>query len=427
MLDDLRHRGLFGLSKSEKVQTEYNPGNFGLRVEKPETVIAAMYDLAKLEPGEEQLLCVFSVLPAEPIAFAVLEALQPGNDELDSALRALVRKGWIEFNAEAKQFKCSPVVQAVTRLQVGERLDKQCETLVWALMEKLDYAPDMTGHLLNTDYLSGALNVRYAENVVDYLKNTRYEKSLLTDRIGMFYRTTGQMEKSLSFFERYHQLCEELCKANPEDVSFKYALAISYERLGITYKNVGDLEKALSFFEDETELFEELYDSNRKNVSYKYGLSTSYGKQGDTYRLLGQPEKALSFFKQFNQLIKELCKSNQANLSFKTGLAISYETLGDTYTTLGDLEKALSLYKKDIKLFEELYESNRANVEFKNGLAVSYSKLGVFSRDQRGDMAEARRWLKKAEARWTELVNDSPAYAQFQKNLAWVKNALAAL
>ena len=53
ILDDLRGSGLFGLSKSEKVRTEYNPGMFKLREEKPETVIAAMYDLAKLEPGEE--------------------------------------------------------------------------------------------------------------------------------------------------------------------------------------------------------------------------------------------------------------------------------------------------------------------------------------------------------------------------------------
>lgn len=32
-----------------------------------------------------------------------------------------------------------------------------------------------------------------------------------------------------------------------------------------------------------------------------------------------------------------------------------------------------------------------------------------------------------AEALWAELVNDAPAYAEFQKNLAWVKEALAAL
>lgn len=250
MLDDLRHRGLFGLTKSEKVLTGYNPGNFKLKEEKPESVIAAMYDLAKLEPGEERLLCVFSVLPAEPIAFDTLEALQPGNDQLERLLRSLVKKGWIEFNTGAKQFKCSPVVQAVTRLQIGDRLFEQCETLVKALIDKLNYAPDGTTHLLNTDYLSGALYAHYAESVVEYLESSRHEKGLLNERIGMFYRTTGQLQKALTFFEKDAALSEALYEAYPDNVSFKNGLAISYAKLGEFYRDQrGDRAQARRWFE----------------------------------------------------------------------------------------------------------------------------------------------------------------------------------
>ncbi|NTV67207.1 MAG: ATP-binding protein [Chlorobaculum sp.] len=474
MLDDLQHRGLFGLTKSEKVLIAYNPGNFKLKEEKPESVIAAMYDLAKLEPGEERLLCVFSVLPAEPIAFDTLEALQPGNDGLEQSLRSLVKKGWIEYNAGAKQFKCSPVVQAVTRLQGGKRLDEQCETLVDALSEMLEYDPG-TGHLLNTDYLSGALYARYAGSVVEYLESTRYEKGWLNERIGMFYQTTGQLEKALSFlekstrlfeklyesdrsnsifknalsasyshlgntytlfgqlekalsyFEQFNQLLEELCESHPEDVELKRGLAVSYSNLGATYTTLDDLEKALSFFEKDVTLSEALCKSDGSNVSVKYGLSASYDRQGDAYRLLDQPEKALNFFEKCNQLLEELYESNRANVEFKNGLAISYSKLGVTYKTLDQPEKALSFFEKYHQLREELYGSYPDNVSFKNGLAISHVQLSVFSGVQRGDMAQARHWLEKAEALWAELVNDAPAYAEFQKNWAWVKEVLAAL
>ena len=473
MLDDLRGSGLFGLSKSEKVRIEYNPGNFKLRQEKPQDVIAAMYDLAKLKPGEEQLLCVFSVLPAEPIAFATLEALQPGNDELEKSLRALVQKGWIEFNAGAKQLKCSPVVQAVTRLQVGDRLYEQCKTLVNVLKEILKY--DTGGHLLNTDYLSGALYARYAESVVEYLENARYEKAVLSGRIGMFYRSTGQLEKALSFFEKYNELCEELYEANPDNVRFKYGLASSYEKLGSNYILSGNLEKALSFFVKETELCEELYEAYPDNVSFKNGLAVSYEKLGDTYTMLGQPKKALSFFEKETRLFGALYESNRSNVIFKNGLAISYSKLGNTFTILNDLKKALSFFKDETRLFEELYksdrskvifkdglassysklgetylsldqpekaltfieqfnqlmkelyESNRSNVRFKNGLAVSYINMGLFCRDHRGDKVQARRWFEKAETLWAELIKDSPAYADFQNNWAWVKEVLDTL
>ncbi|NTW55315.1 MAG: tetratricopeptide repeat protein [Chlorobaculum sp.] len=474
MLDDLRSPKLFGLSKSEKVRTEYNPGKFGLREEEPEKVIAAMYDLAKLEPGEEQLLCIFSVLPAEPITFETLEALQPGNDELEKSLRALVQKGWIEYNAAAKQFKCSPVVQAVTRHQIGDRLFEQCETLFDALIEMLEYE-SATGHLLNTSYLSGALYARYAEIAIEYLESARYEKRLLNNRIGIFYRTTGQLEKALSFlekstrlfeklyesdrsnsifknalsasylhlgdtytlfgqlekalsyFEQFNQLLEELCESNQEDVEFKLGLAVSYSKLGITYTTLDDLEKASSFFEKNVILSEELYKSDGSNVSVKYGLSASYDKQGNTYRLLDQPEKALSFFEKCNQLLEELYESNRANVLFKNGLAISYSKLGVTYTTLDQPEKALSFFEKYNDLREELYEANPTNVNFKNGLAISYARLAVFSRNQHNDKAQTRRWLEKAERLWAELVNDFPAYAEFQKNWSQVKRDLEAL
>ena len=74
-----------------------------------------------------------------------------------------------------------------------------------------------------------------------------------------------------------------------------------------------------------------------------------------------------------------------------------------------------------------MYVSNSSNVSIKNGLAISYVKLGIFSRNQRSDMAQARHWFEKAEALFAELVKASPAYAEFQKNWQEVKDALAAL
>ena len=475
MLEDLRDSKLFGLSKSEKVRTEYNPGNFKLRQEKPQDVIAAMYDLAKLKPGEEQLLCVFSVLPAEPIAFATLEALQPGNDELERSLRGLVQKGWIEYNAGANQLKCSPVVQAVTRLQVGERLFEQCETLVNTLKKILNYDRGGSGHLLNTDYQSGALYARYAESVVEYLESAQHEIAVLYEYIGRFYRTTGQLETSLSYYDKNHHLRVKLYESDPSNVSFKIGLEISYEKLGDTYKALGNPEKALMYFEKRHQLIQELYESDRENVSIKNGLAISYSKLGKTYTMLDDLETALNYYEKYHQLRVELCESDRENMNFKNGLAISYAKLGDTYTALNDLEtalnyyekyyqlrtelyksnhlnvsfkyglaisykklgdmytsleqteNALSFYEKCNQLIEELYESNQLNVSFKNELAVSYFNLGVFSRDQRGDMAKARHWFEKAEAIWSELVNDSPAYAEFQKGWSQIKRELAAL
>lgn len=122
-------------------------------------------------------------------------------------------------------------------MQVGERLFEQCKALVNALIDKLLYELG-TGHLLNTDYLSGALCARYTESVVEYLEHARDEIAVLNERIGTFYyRTTGQLQKALSFFEKYRQLREALYEANPDHANVKNGLAISYFKLGEFYRD----------------------------------------------------------------------------------------------------------------------------------------------------------------------------------------------
>ena len=321
MLGDLQHSGLFGLSRSETVLMGYNPGSFEFKEEKPEKIIAAMYDLAQLEQGEEQLLCIFSVLPAEPVAFAALEELQPGNKELERWLGSLVQKGWIEYDSTTNNFKCSPVVQAVSRRQVGERLYEQCELLVDTLVEKLDYDTG-TGHWQNTDYKRASLYVRYAENIIGFIDNTHYEKVILLDRVGNFHNTIGNLDKALTFFEERSRLGKELYEAYPQNVSFKYGLAISYSKLGSTHSALGNLDKALTFFEKDTQLTEELYEAYPQNVSFKYGLAISYAKLGIFSRdHRNDMEAACSWFAQAEALWAELVNRFPAYAEFQKNWA----------------------------------------------------------------------------------------------------------
>jgi tetratricopeptide (TPR) repeat protein len=375
MLDDLRHRGLFGLSKSDKVQTEYNPGSFRLREEKPETVIAAMYDLAKLEPGQERLLCVFSVLPAEPIAFDTLEALQPGNDELEKSLRSLVKKGWIEYNAGAKQFKCSPVVQAVTRLQIGDRLFEQCETLVYMLNKKLKFEPS-TGHLINADYQMGRICSRYAESVIMCFSNKLMVTSILLDHIGNFYSTTGNLEKALTCFENGLDISEKLFYLSRKNNESKYGLVVSHSRLGYIYRELGKIDKALFLIKKAIALLEEIYKDNQGNIELEYSLAALRCELGDTHNVLSNRAEAFICFGEAMELYKKLHKTEPRDIKFTIGLATSYSKIGETYLAQGDLKNALRFFKQRSNLTKELYDVDPKDIKLRHGLAMSYCKLG---------------------------------------------------
>lgn len=469
LLAELQSQGLLQLSLSQAVGTDYQSKG-AMRRETPEAIVSTMYDLGGLPVQESALLSVFAVLPAESIAFATLETLLPGLPELDTHLLSLAQKGWIEYNEATISFKCSPVVQEVTR-QKNPGLREDCATLVNTLTERLAYEGT---HMTGSSYSDALLYARYAEAVMKtFAKKTDYKLVFLSERTGNYHRITGNLERSLFFFEHSIQICKILLEDAPDNPEFTNELAISCQHLGDTHKTLGNLELALTFFVRFNQMIKKLFDADPQNTGFKNGLATSYLKLGGTHEALGNLKDALTFFDQFNQLEKELFDADPQNVEFKDGLAISCARLGDTltalgnlesaltffaqyyqlekeladaypqkvrfknglaiscqylggtYAVLGNLERALTFFKQYNQLEEELFDAYPQNVEFKNGLALSYQWLGWFYEDKLQNLTQAQAYYRQSRNLLLELVSSSPGYAQFKQGLDWVTSKLS--
>jgi Flp pilus assembly protein TadD len=413
LLNDLQKRGLLRLTSTAAVSTSYRSFGGALRHEKPEDVIAAMYDLQEIDPAETALLSDFAVLPAESIPFLILETLLPDAADLEKNLLSLSDKGWIDFNKDNRTFKCSPVVQELTRSK-NARLYEDCEKLIDTLIDKLEHDGR---HITGSSYQDAGLFARYAASAVTEIRFASRPLAMLAERIGSYYKITGNLADALHFYTVCENLSLRLFTENKNNVDHKNGLAISYEKLGDTHSALGNLEKALKFFEDQTVLFEELYEAYPQNVSFKNGLAISYSKLGDTHSDLGNLEKALKFFEDETVLFEELYEAYPQNVSFKNGLAISYEKLGDTHSALGNLEKALKFFEERSRLGKELYEAYPQNVSFKNGLAISYSKLGE-THSALGNLEEALKFFEDETVLFEELYEAYPQNVSFKNGLA---------
>jgi tetratricopeptide (TPR) repeat protein len=469
LLADLQKKGVLQLSQTQSVHTDYQSRG-AMRREKPEDIIAAMYELDELPPEEVRLLSVFAVLPAESITFETLEKLLPDTENLDAQLLSLAQKGWIAMESgksgidaesapDSVHFKCSPVVQEVVKVKNPD-LPDNCGPLIKSLIRELD---DEVTHLDN--YQHSTLFARYTETLISVLNQNDVDQGTLCQNIGAFHIATGDLSKAmhayqkmedifsalvsdnsedkdfknglaisysklgethsalgnldmaLTFYEQYNQLEKELYAAYPQTVSFKNSLAISYAKLGKTHSALGNLDMALTFYEERSRLGKELYEVYPQNVSFKNGLAISYANLGETHSALGNLEKALTFYEQYNQLEEELYASYPQNVSFKNGLAISYEKLGETHSALGNLDKALTFYEDETKLFEELYAAYPQNVSFKNGLAISYSKLGE-THSALGNLEKALTFYEQYNQLEKELYAAYPQNVEFKNNLA---------
>ena len=276
LLDDLQKKGLLELSQSKKVGTTYQSEGLARRAEKPEAIIAAMYDLSELEEDEIAMLSVFAVLPAENITYETLVILLPNTEKLDETLLNLNQKGWIEYNEATASFKCNPVVQEVTRQQNKTHLFEHNELLVNTLNEKLLCEPG-TGHFVNVTYEVATLYARYAESAVNYIEEVRHEMVILMARIGSYHKTTGNLDQALEFFEEFTRLEKELYEAYPNNVEFKNVLAISYSKLGATHTALSNLDqvnetKANEYYLLSKELWTELVNRFPQYAEFKKNL-----------------------------------------------------------------------------------------------------------------------------------------------------------
>ncbi len=470
LLKDLQQKGLLALGKSKPVASGYHAKN-SLRKENPESIIAAMYDLAELTAEERKLLSVFAVLPAENIDFPALEQLLKGIDGFDETLLSLAKKGWLDYNETDNSFKISPVIQGITKKK-NHSLSEDCDYLIYNVSEKLDYE-GIIGHFTNASYKDAALYARYGEIIENNLTVPAVNLSILLDRLGNYYKTTGNLLKALSFYQSYNQLNKLLFEALPQDAQLKNGLAISFSKLGETYCELGDFNAALHFFTLYNQLMEELHQEFEADESFKNSLAISYCKLGDTHSKLGNMDATLRFHLLYHQSRKELFEDSPYNESYKSGLAISCSKLGETYIKLENFEEALRFSEMDIVLSEELHQarpentffkhnlaianekrgdihialfdfpaaliflkkSNQLckelqetwpdNISFTDGLAVTYTKLGL-ANELDPDKSISKNYYQSAKELWIKLVNNFPDYAGFNNSLKWVNAKLEA-
>jgi hypothetical protein len=467
LLADLQTKGLLQIVEDNDVAVEYQ----SYRNAKPTEIIAAMYDLSKLSEAENRLLSIFAVLPAESIAYEILETLLPNTQNLDKTLLSLAQKGWLSHNTKDSSFKCSPVIQGII-IAKKQNLYADYEELIRILIDKLAYEAGV-GTLINATYEEGVIYARFAESAINNVENIQYDLAVLCDRIGNFYKThgnsdkgimyaekdisiseklveqypenedfkkglaishqnvgklqqsLGNLEKALENFEKYNQSANELYRDYPNHVEFKNGLAISHQYLGDLHQSLGNLDKALGYFEKYNQLENELHRNYPNQVDFKNGLAISYSKLGDLQQSLGNLDNALEYFEKYNQLESELQRDYPNQVSYKNSRAISYQYLGDLQQSLGCLDKALGYFEKYNQLREELYRDYPNQVEFIYGLATSYAWLGN-GQEANKEIEKAKSNYQKALLLLEDLCQKVPI-PQYQGQLTWVKNALAGL
>jgi len=373
LLSDIQSKGLLNTSETKSLETDYHAGHILIQA-KPSDIIATMYDLGNLSTEETAVLSVFAVLPPEKIEFKVLITLLDPSIQPEMTLQSLAQKGWIEFNQDTRSYKCSPVIQEITKKK-NPKLYEDCEYLISQINEKLDY-DKTSGMPLKISLTEAEIFVHYGESIVKTFFRSCKKIGILNEEIGTFFKVTGDYLKSISYFMQNHMILTELCQIDKDDIEIKNLLGLICFKIGNIYKFTGNQAQSL-FFNEQCALIEkELVETNPTNFEYKINLAKSFQGLGDIYLVQGNLEKANLFFLQQNEYSKECFVSDPKVASYKNGYALSIEKLGEVCKSKGELEKALQYFSEFDQLEHELSIEFPMDVAYKNNLTVGYTMIG---------------------------------------------------
>lgn len=417
--EDLLSKGVLKLSKTTKVSTDYQD----IYEAKPEEIVEAMYNLSDLSEEERKLLSIFSVLPAKDIPLEHLEDLLIDFEDLTQVLILLSKKGWIdkkeivaEDNNKTTHFRISPVTQEIVRKQNNNKLTKHISNLIDRFNNRLEYQAT-TGSLENMDYIQGTVYISYSESLHLNSEINTMNLALLTERIGNFYESYGELNKALFFFKRFVDISQNVCKTKDVSIIDQNNLGIAYAKLANTHLLKGDIETSYLFYKKSYEIDDQLLKKHPQISMLKASFARSHEKLADLYKLKGDYLNAIKYYEKRKLLTEELYNNDSLNIEYIDSLAIAYSKLGDIFSEMGKNKKALSYYNSSIEVRIHYNKYQQHTPDSIHNLALIYLKKG-YTLYLLETYNEALSYCNKSKALFESLHNKDKEHNGFMNNLS---------
>jgi tetratricopeptide (TPR) repeat protein len=187
--------------------------------------------------------------------------------------------------------------------------------------------------------------------------NLMDRRALLLNNIGVVYKTLGEYDKAIEFYQENLKIQEQVgntlevakSKANIANVYFAFEI---------------DFEKALEEYKESLELFQQYHQAEPESILGIRGLATVYMNIGIMYKELDTLEQALD---NFNQALEYYI-----SLDDKTGIAATQRNIGNVYMEQGRYQDALSSVQTSLEHYREIGQRKEEAEDLKNLGKIHY-------------------------------------------------------
>lgn len=223
------------------------------------------------------------------------------------------------------------------------------------------------------------------------------ERIAVYNELGLFYRSTGQYEQSVSVF---HAAAQHIAAQMGEDSS-QYAAVLN--NLAGTYRLMGSFQEAIGLFEKAICIYQ-------RNEEKTYAYASVLNNMAMVYREAKQPEEAVAYLEEALTILETMPERREET-------AVTYNNLTALYHAAGDMRRAHRCAQLAITWFARCADTE--NVHYAAGMN---SLAGFLYADGKYEQALE---LYRKSAEYTErFFGDSVDYAVTCQNMYWVYEKL---
>ncbi len=399
--------------------------------------LQAIFDMAKLDEAEQQLLIKLSFLSAQPFTMEMLREWEP---ELDmNAFNQLVTYRWISED-QYPTFHLPQVVADVVFESAGEKVmgamgfvaqieyfSQKNDGIILEASNRLLRIPEemynnseeLSAEVSNRcDWLAGLLRILERTNEAEELcskalrirrrlaqkKPAVYEAVLHESCFSLAYLLDGQRgtrtEAAESLYRESIEICRRLAQKDPE--AYEIGLAIECHNLACLLDDQGKVEEAEELYREVIGIRRQL--ARRSMRIFGDSLAISCTRLAYLLEDRGKWEEAESLYREAIGIRRQLAR--RFPKIYKESLAIICNNLAYLLDRQGKMSEAESFYREALEIYSRLAENDPA--AYAADLAVCCYYLADLLNTQ-GKTEEAESFYREDLKIYSKLAENDPA------------------
>ena len=401
--DKLLERLNHSLSDTGTANVPFRKDGTARRDQRSFAYLQAIFDMAKLNEAEQQLLIKLSFLSAQPFTMEMLREWEP---ELDmNAFNQLVTYRWISED-QYPTFHLPQVVADVVFESAGEKVMGALE-----FVEQIEhyYSGENAQFPRNIKELILAVSnqlVRIPEDMYNTSEALSIAVAHRCTEFGFFLGERGRVsETEVLLCHKVLKIYARLAQEKPDD--YEEGLSICYNNLACLLRHQVAPKEAEALFREAIDIRRKL--AQKDSDTYAAGLAISCNNLACLLRHQGAPKEAEALFREAIAICRKLAQKDPA--VYEPGLAASCNNLACLLRDQADLEAAEALFREALSIRRKLVAQSPD--VYKEALAWSCFRLAECLNDQ-GRIDEAEPLSRESMEIYREL-NDEAYTAKLAK------------